>query len=119
MKAHIASLVNALVLISIGLWGYLDSDPKAVTALIPVIIGIILLLINIGVKNENKVVAHIAVLLTLIILIGLIKPLMGSIERGDSLPIIRVIVMIFTSAWALKSFIQSFIEARKARESNK
>jgi hypothetical protein len=119
MKAHIASLVNALALISIGLWGYLDSDPKAVTALIPVIIGIILLLINIGVKNENKVIAHIAVLLTLIILIGLIKPLMGSIERGDSLPIIRVIVMIFTSAWALKSFIQSFIEARKARESNK
>ena len=37
---------------------------------------------------------------------------MGSIERGDSLPIIRVIVMIFTSAWALKSFIQSFFKSR-------
>tara|TARA_B100000780_G_scaffold255324_1_gene203919 strand:+ start:3479 stop:3838 length:360 start_codon:yes stop_codon:yes gene_type:complete len=119
MKAHLASLINAIILISMGTWGYLDSESKAVTALIPVIFGVIFLLINSGVKKENKIIAHIAVVLTLLILLGLIKPLLGSIERGNSIAIIRVILMIGSSAWALKAFIKSFIDARKARESSK
>ena len=53
MKAHLASLINAIILISMGTWGYLDSESKAVTALIPVIFGVIFLLINSGVKKEN------------------------------------------------------------------
>ena len=69
MKAHTASLINAIALISMGTWGYLDSDGGAVTALIPVIIGVILLLVYNGVKKENKTIAHIAVLLTFIVLL--------------------------------------------------
>ena len=118
MKPYIASLINVIILISMGAWGYFESDTRAVTALIPVIIGVILLIINPGVKKENKVIAHIAVLLTLIILLGLVMPLFGSIQRQNSLAILRVLLMILSTAWALKSFIQSFIAARKARESS-
>ena len=118
MKAHTTSLVNAIALISMGTWGYVDSDSKAVTALIPVVIGIILLVVNNGVKKENKIIAHIAVLLTFIVLLGLIMPLKGSIARNNSMGIIRVLVMLITSILALISFIQSFIRARKERESN-
>ena len=57
-------------LISMGLWGYFESESKAITALIPVIIGTILLLVNKGVKNENKALAHVAVLLTFLIMFG-------------------------------------------------
>ena len=117
MKAHTSSLINAIALISMGTWGYFESEPRAVTALIPVIIGVILLLVNNGIKKENKIIAHIAVLLTFIVLIGLIMPLKGSIERDNSIGIIRVIIMLITSFLALISFIQSFIKARKARES--
>ena len=56
-----------------GVYDSIDSESKAITALIPVIIGIILLLVNKGVKNENKALAHVAVLLTFLILLGLIK----------------------------------------------
>ena len=118
MKAHTTSLVNAIALISMGTWGYVDSESKAVTALIPVVIGIILLVVNNGVKKENKIIAHIAVLLTFIVLVGLIMPLKGSIERNNSMGIIRVLVMLITSTLALISFIQSFIRARKQRESS-
>ncbi len=118
MKAHTTSLVNAIALISMGSWGYIDSDSKAITALIPVIIGVILLLVNSGVKKENKIIAHIAVLLTFIVLLGLIMPLKGSIERDNSMGIVRVLIMLITSALALISFIRSFIQARKARESS-
>ena len=113
MKASLSSLLNAIILISMGLWGYFESESKAITALIPVIIGIILLLVNKGVKNENKALAHIAVLLTFLILIGLTKPLLGAIERENAYAIIRVLLMIISSLWAMISFIKSFISARK------
>ena len=113
MKASTASLLNTIILISMGLWGYFESESKAITALIPVIIGIILLLVNKGVKNENKALAHVAVLLTFLILLGLIKPLMGAFERENAYAIIRVLLMIISSLWAMISFIKSFISARK------
>ena len=115
MKASSSSLLNAIILISMGLWGYFESESKAITALIPVIIGIILLLVNKGVKNENKALAHVAVLLTFLILLGLIKPLMGAFERENAYAIIRVLLMIISSLWAMISFIKSFISARKNR----
>jgi uncharacterized membrane protein (UPF0136 family) len=64
MNAHIASLVNGIVLVVVGLWGYMESSSP--TSLIPVVIGAILLVLNKGVKNQNKVIAHIAVLVTLL-----------------------------------------------------
>tara|TARA_B100000780_G_scaffold227694_1_gene167009 strand:+ start:539 stop:889 length:351 start_codon:yes stop_codon:yes gene_type:complete len=116
MKAHTTSLINALILVIMGLWGYFESDSRPVTALIPVVVGIILVAINNGVKKENKIIAHIAILLTLIITIGLIKPFLGSLERGNITGIIRVSLMILTSLLAMIAFIQSFIAARKARK---
>ena len=113
MKASSSSLLNAIILISMGLWGYFESESKAITALIPVIIGIILLLVNKGVKNENKALAHVAVLLTFLILLGLIKPLLGAFERENAYAIIRVLFMMISSLWAMISFIKSFISARK------
>ena len=113
MKASTSSLLNAIILISMGLWGYFESESKAITALIPVIIGTILLLVNKGVKNENKALAHVAVLLTFLILLGLIKPLLGAFERENAYAIIRVLFMIISSLWAMISFIKSFISARK------
>ena len=115
MKASLSSLLNAIILISMGLWGYFESESKAITALIPVIIGIILLLVNKGVKNENKALAHVAVLLTFLILLGLIKPLLGAFERENAYAIIRVLFMMISSLWAMISFIKSFISARKNR----
>ena len=115
MKASLSSLLNAVILISMGLWGYFESESKAITALIPVIIGTILLLVNKGVKNENKALAHVAVLLTFLILLGLLKPLLGAFERENTYAIIRVLLMIISSLWAMISFIKSFISARKNR----
>ena len=118
LNAHKASLINAISLILIGGFGYLQSDTPSPTALIPVVVGGLLIIMNKGVKDENKIIAHIAVLLTLIMLLGLAMPLMGSLKRGDTQGTIRVIVMIFTTIGALFYFVKSFIDARKSRESS-
>ena len=116
MKAHTASLINAILLITLSIWGFSSSETPSNTALIPAIVGAILLGLNPGVKKENKVIAHIAVLLTLVILFGLIKPLMGAIGREDSSAIGRIIVMIISTVLAKVFFVKSFIDARKKRE---
>lgn len=116
MKAHTASLINAATLIALSLWGYFSSDSPSITALIPTVIGVILLALNTGVKNGNKIIAHIAVFLTLIILFGLIKPLQGAIGRASYDSVIRVAIMVVTTILALIFFVKSFIDARKNKE---
>ena len=115
MKAHTASLINAILLIILSAWGYMDSESPSVTALIPAFVGAALLVCNPGVKKENKVIAHIAVLLTLIILIGLFRPLMGVIERGNTMGILRVGIMLISTVVAMIYFVKSFIDARRNR----
>ena len=116
LDAHKASLLNAISLVLIGGYGYLQSSAPSPTALIPVIVGVLLIAMNKGVKEENKIIAHIAVLLTLIMLLGLAMPLIGSLKRGDTQATLRVLVMIITTIGALFYFIKSFIDARKSRE---
>ena len=114
MNATKANLLNSVVLIAVGGWGYLDGDGKSITALIPVIFGVVLLLCYSGIKKQNKVIAHIAVLVTFICLLGLFMPLNGAIERGNDTAVVRVSAMIVSSLTALIFFIKSFIENRKA-----
>ena len=116
MKPSLASLLNGLILVSLGLWGYFGSETHPITALIPVLIGMVLLFLNKGVRNENKVIAHIAVVLTFLILIGLIMPFLGAFSRSNNAAIIRVGIMLFSTIVAMFFFIKSFIKARKNRE---
>jgi|TARA_B100000767_G_scaffold159368_1_gene149563 uncharacterized membrane protein (UPF0136 family) len=114
MNSTNANIINSICLIVIGLWGYLEvSSP---TALIPVGFGAALILCTPGVKKENKVIAHIAVLLTLVILIALLgMRLPKSIDQGG-LGLVRVLLMIGTSILSMVCFIKSFIANRKARK---
>ena len=116
MNAYNANLINALVLIAMGAWGYFSSESPSPTALIPVAAGVILLAMSQGVKNENKVLAHIAVLVTLLIILSLFMPLKGAFGRGNTMAIVRISVMIITGVLAMISFIKSFKAARLARE---
>lgn len=114
MKAHVANLVNAVVLIAMGLWGYFATESP--TAFIPVGFGVVLALCTPGVKSENKVVAHIAVLLTLLILLAMLGMRLPKALNAGGMGLIRTIIMILSSGVALVAFIQSFIAARKARD---
>lgn len=115
MNAHTANLINAFTLILMGAWGYFANDTRPPTALIPVFFGVILMVLNNGVKYDNKVIAHIAVVLTLVVLVALFKPFLGRIDAGDTLGIVRTGAMVLTSAFAMVMFVRSFIAAKKAR----
>ena len=111
MNATTANLINSISLITVGLWGYFEV--LSPTALIPVLIGVFLLACYTGVKSQNKIISHIAVTLTLLILIALAgMRLPKSIDKGG-MGLVRVIIMIMTSTLSMIYFIRSFIAARK------
>ena len=114
MKPHKISFVNAITLISFGLWGYVDVDYSP-TALIPVVFGVIILALYSGLKKENKTVAHIVILLTFLILVGLVKPLMSTLESGSVMAITRVVLMMLSTLMALVIFVKSFIANRSKK----
>ena len=118
MKTTQANLLNVLALIAMPIWAILSFEPTLektnnYTALIPLAIGVLLLLCNKGIKNQDKKIAHIAVVLTLLAIGGLVNPLLGALEDADNIAVIRVSIMIFTSVIAMITFIRSFIAARK------
>lgn len=105
MSSAIVSLLNALALIFIGLFGYFVSDNPSLTALIPVIVGIVLLFLYKGLRLGKKKIIRVAMIMTILLIIGLIKPLLGTIERSDSEGMMRVMVMMFMSLISLGFFI--------------
>ncbi len=115
MNAANANLLNAVVLVAMGAWGYFGSDSPSPTALIPVFIGAILFVMTNSVRNHNKVVAHIAVVLTLLIFVALLKPFSAAMGREDSMAMVRVGLMLATSLVAMIYFVKSFIDARKSK----
>jgi hypothetical protein len=116
MKVYVVSMLNAFVLIVFGLWGYLGSRTPSSTALIPVFAGILLLSFVWGVKNSNRIIAHLAVVITFVLILAFIKPLTGAIGRGDNGAVIRVAIMMISGIVSMVYFIRSFIAVRKARE---
>ena len=113
MEASKANLINSLSLIVFGLWGYIESS--SMTALIPVGIGFTLGACTNEIKNGNKLIAHLAVLGTLVILFALIgMRLPKSLDQGG-VGLFRVIAMISTSLLAMTAFIKSFVKNRKSK----
>ena len=123
MKTYQANLINSLTLILMPLWAYLtyegtaEKPEQSITALIPLFLGIILFLCNNGIKKENKVIAHIAVVVTFIALLGLFMPLKAAIAEDRTLSVVRVAIMLFTGMLAMITFVRSFIANRKSKQS--
>ena len=118
MKSHNISLLSSLVLIVMSAWGYLSSETPSVTALIPLFFGVILIICYPGIKKENKIIANIAVSLTLLVFLALFMPLKGAFGREDNGAVLRIFLMISGATISLFGFIKSFINARKAKENN-
>lgn len=119
-KAAAANLFNAIVLIAAGLYGYFGvaatDGTHSYTALIPTAFGIILLAFQKGVAAGNKAIAHIAVVLTLLLLVMCIMRYIKVAEWNSKKYIF--LICILSNAIALTAFIGSFISARRNKNLN-
>ena len=121
MQPSKVNLINSFILIVMPIWAYLtyeSIDPnstQSITALIPMFLGIVLLFCTNGIKNQNKIIAHIAVFITLLALVGLFKPLASAISDSRGLSVFRISLMLITCIFSMIAFVRSFIAARKNR----
>ncbi|MBE0650375.1 MAG: hypothetical protein IH595_05995 [Bacteroidales bacterium] len=115
MKAHSASLINSVALVVIGLWDYIASQILSSTNMVPVAAGIILLFLYNGIKKEDKIIAHIAVVITLLVFLSLIKPFAEAVETNDKTVLIQNLILMLTGLLSIVYFVKSFIDARKNR----
>lgn len=120
MKAATANLVNAIVLIAAGLYGYFGiaaaDGSHSLTALIPAVFGILFLAMQKGVVTHNKIIAHVIVVLTLLLLVMCIMRFVKVQDWVDKKYVF--LACIISNAVALIAFIGSFVEARKNRKIN-
>lgn len=112
MKPFLANFINGLVLLSMGIWAVAESDGSSNTVYIAPLVGFTLLMLTPGLKSENKVVAHVVVLLTFLYLLALIFPLKGA----EGTAFYRILFQMITSAFAIIVFVLSFINARRSKE---
>ncbi|MEM9827112.1 MAG: hypothetical protein AAF958_11015 [Planctomycetota bacterium] len=117
MQAASASLLNVVVLVAVGLWGFVTSGSG--TSLIPVGFGLVIGAMNPGIRKKNKVIAHRAVGLTLLVLIALGMPLKSALADGRTDAVARVGLMMASSAIALVFFVRSFLAARQEKAAAK
>lgn len=118
MEPSRANLINAIILIALGIWGYvngmsLEGGPSKSTLIAPAF-GLVLLALTPFWRKGNKVAAHIGVLLTFLLLVALAMPLRKAIGV-DTARALRVGTMMLSCLIAFVVFIQSFIKARKER----
>lgn len=120
MTASAANLFNAIVLIAAGIIGYFmvpaAHGPQSPTALIPAIFGILFLVLHKGVASGNKIVSHIVVTLTIVLLVMCIMRFV-KVNEWDAKKYI-FLACILSNAIATIAFIGSFITARRNRKLN-
>ncbi len=118
MKAATANILNAIVLIAAGLYGYFgiaaSDGTHSLTALIPSAFGILFLVMQKGVANHNKIISHVVVVLTLLLLVMCIMRFVKVQDWVDKKYVF--LACVISNAVALIAFIGSFIEARKNRK---
>ena len=113
------SVVFGILLSVLGLYGYFGMGRVSITALIPVFIGIPIIILGVLAFDENKIKhsMHAASVLILLGLIGSVyrlahKIILGNIDESSIILILMSVLCIIFLILA----VNSFIEARKARE---
>lgn len=109
MKNFQVMTFNGIILIALGVFGYVTSGSP--TALIAPAIGVILLILSIPVKKDNSVAAHIGVGLTGLTTIMFF--VVGAM-RGNTIIIIMAVVTLIS----LIFYVSDFIKRKKEREAN-
>ena len=115
------AIVCGLLLIAVGVWGYVATDAASWTALIPAMIGAVLILLGFLAFKDHlrKHAMHAAALLGLV---GFIVPLIRLAPNFGALfsdPNPKLLANAATSAICLVFVllcVKSFIDARRARQ---
>jgi hypothetical protein len=109
------------ILIGIGIVGYIATGAASLTALIPAMIGAILLVLALVARSEEarKHAMHAAVAVALLSALGTLPRLLPALRAGEFQrpAVIAQAAMVLVLLIYVLLGVKSFIDARKARAS--
>ncbi len=117
------SITVGVLLIVLGLWGYFGTGTTSLTALIPAVFGILLVISGVIARNpaKRKMGMHIAVVVGLLGFLGSVRGLtkIGTLLAGGDVArpaavISQSIMAVLTGIFTILC-VRSFIAARRAR----
>ncbi|MFG0330271.1 MAG: hypothetical protein ACF8PN_10270 [Phycisphaerales bacterium] len=120
--AQIAAVVIGLLLVVLGGFAYAAAEaPKSVTALIPAFFGAPIFVLGVLAYAKPVWLKHVMHVVSVLALLGVVLPAgrlamtMGDFELN--LASGSLLVMLILSAILLAACVKSFIDARRARQS--
>lgn len=112
MKPRHITLINAIVLLAIGLWGYAYPDAHRSSALIPVAFGALFLATTPLFRSGNLIVAYLVSSLTLLLMPALAFSLVEALRSGPPGGVVRFGLMSVSCAVAVAIYFRSFLLQR-------
>ena len=109
MSPQRANLINSLVLLIIGLWGFGASGWGSTTALIAPSFGVLFLILMPFFNKGNKTVIYAVMVLTLILMIALLRPLTREMGQNDYQGVLRVATMMFSCITTTVVYYRNFL----------
>jgi len=109
---HIIMIANAIILIALGIGGYIGAEVKSMTAFIGPAIGVVLFILAFPTKKENHIAAHIAVGITGIAAVVILS---RGISSGNAV----ILIMGIATVTAFIFYVANFFIRKKMKEEAK
>lgn len=110
MRPYQINLINAIVLLAIGLWGYFHPAAQRSSALIPVAFGVLFLCTTPLFRRKNLIVAYLVSSLTLLLVLALAFSLIEAFPYHETGKIIRLSLMALSSGIAVGIYFRTFLQ---------
>lgn len=121
-KLYRVNVLYSILIIVVGITGlfarYLEQGDWQFTSLIPAGFGVILLMLTPGMKNHNRIAAHLVVLLTFLLTVMVAVMLIKNLNGGSGLSrkVVLFLIILAGSIVAMYFYIASFVKARTNKE---
>lgn len=113
IQPYQVNLINALVLLAGGLWGYFHPEAQRSYELIPVAFGLVFLGATPLFRTGNRIATYLVGGLTILLIFALANPLMESFSQGMILKALRLSLMTLSTAAAAGFYLYRLFVSKK------
>lgn len=112
MNAQKANLINVVTMMVVSTWGYINTLTPSIMDLLPLLVAVVLLSLNNGIKFGLKGQVNAAAVITGLVFLALAKAAYSAYEDVDNADAVRYGLMALTSLFSLIFFIFGFFQKK-------
>lgn len=106
MNPYKAAILQALIFLSVGFWGYAANNFAAHTAMVPLGAGILFLALSQRLKNPDRIMLLVVMLISLALFIALMIPFRRNAGQSDFWGMFRIAIEMTACALAFIVYLR-------------